>query len=326
MLFQSIGNRFSDGKCISDSLRQAEKEVDFIIKNDICAISYDDDNYPANLADCIDAPVILFKKGNANLNSDKILAVVGTRRSTKYGEELCERLVADFKEQCPDAVIISGLAYGIDVSAHKASLNNNISTVGVLAHGLDRIYPDSHYHIARQMINNGALLSEYISGTTPEKGNFLARNRIIAGIANATLIVESSEKGGAMVTAGIASSYCRDLFAFPGRISDSRSKGCNNLIRDNKAALVTSGSDIIRMMNWADETLVQNKQLTIDFDLSDEEKAIFDILEKKGSLHITQLSVDLDISVIRLNSVLLDMEFQNIVKSMPGAMYRLACR
>ncbi len=319
-----VGSRIGS---VDDALRQAETECNFMIKHDITGLYINDKEYPARLAECVDAPIMLYKKGDADLNGAKILSIVGTRRSTAYGEEVCENLIRDIKESVPEIIIVSGLAYGIDVCAHRASIKNGISTVGVLAHGLDRIYPDRHRDIADKMANSGALISEYTSGTSPEKGNFLARNRIIAGIADATLVAESSEKGGAMVTANIVSGYGRDLFAFPGKISDVRSRGCNNLIRDNKAALITCADDLLNMMNWVKtKKQEQPQQLSFDFEFTDKELGVYNLLVQKGELHINQISAETGISIANLSTILMDMEFKEMVKSLPGAMYRLSCR
>ena len=223
----------------------AEKEFLFAEKNHINCISIDDKTYPSRLRECDDAPVLLYFKGEADMNALRVINMVGTRNATEYGKNICSRFMNELKELCPDILVISGLAYGIDIHAHRAALNNHFNTIGVLAHGLDRIYPSAHRSIAIEMLEHGGLLTEYMSGTNPDRQNFVCRNRIVAGMSDATIVVESAIKGGALITADIAGSYNRDCFAFPGRTDDEFSKGCNNLIKNNRATLIQSAEDLV---------------------------------------------------------------------------------
>ncbi|MGL4293052.1 MAG: DNA-processing protein DprA, partial [Bacteroidales bacterium] len=280
--------------------------------------------YPQRLTDCVDAPILLFYKGNADLNATHILSMVGTRNSTHYGRELIEEFMRVLGEQLPDTLVVSGLAYGIDINAHRFALHNSLQTIGVVAHGLDRIYPDAHKTTAREMVSQGGLLTEYPSETNPDKGNFIARNRIVAGISDATIIVETADKGGSIVTAGIASSYDREVFAFPGRVSDPRSKGCNRLIRQNRAALITSASDFLEMMNWIRTSAPSNsRQLPIEFDLTEEEQKLVALLIRNGEMQINRMSIETEMPVSVLTGILMDLELRNIIRSYPGAVYRL---
>lgn len=239
-----------------DILRICEAELQFAEKNGIRCLIPSDEAYPSRLRECDDAPLALFYKGNADLNSLHIVSVVGTRNATDYGKEICRTFLHDLKEMLPDVLVVSGLAYGIDIHAHRAALNHGIPTVGVLAHGLDRIYPAVHKHTAAEMLSCGGLLTEFPSGTNPDKQNFVKRNRIVAGISDATIVIESAVKGGSLITAEIADSYQRDCFAFPGRINDEYSAGCNELIRQNKATLVQNAEDFVKAMCWDVENKV----------------------------------------------------------------------
>ena len=234
----------------TSALQRAEKEVQFIEKNKILVYSILDNQYPVRLRECQDAPIVFYYRGNADLHTSRILSIVGTRSATEYGRALTDSLIKDLAGIFPDVLIVSGLAYGIDICAHRSSLKHGLPTVGVLAHGLDRIYPALHRHTATEMLNQGGLLTDFMSETTPDRENFLQRNRLIAGLADATIVVESAEKGGALVTADIAFSYGRDVYTFPGRVSDKYSIGCNRLIQTNKAGLINSAHDLITALCW----------------------------------------------------------------------------
>lgn len=305
------------GKAI---LEQAEEELNFVLKNNIRALFLGCPDYPGRLLDCNDAPVLLYYKGNANLNPAKTLAIIGTRKNTDYGQRLTEELVEGLKDQ-ESLQIISGLALGIDTIAHKASLKQNIATVGILGHGLDRIYPFSNTGLADEMIKNGGLLSEFPSGTLPDKTNFPVRNRIVAGMSDITVVVESNRKGGAMITAYVAASYNREVAAFPGRIYDTRSEGPNHLIRKNIAAIITSAADLIELMNW-EESAKKPVQKKLFIVLSEEEQRIMDLLGKKDAVHSDELLFSTGFSSPQLASVLLQMEMQNYIKALPGKFYR----
>jgi len=304
-------------------LDRAKREVDFILKNRIQTFFYLDNNYPTRLKNCSDAPIILYSKGNANLNERHIISVVGTRNATNYGKEICEELIRSFSEQSYQVVVISGLAYGIDVHAHKACLKYDVPTVGVFAHGLDKIYPALHAPIAAKMLENGGLITDFVSETNIDRQNFLRRNRIIAGLADATIIVESAEKGGALVTADIANSYNRDVFAFPGRSNDPFSRGCNNLIKRNEAVLVENQSDIEKSMNW-DVKASSPKfiQTSLFVELSPEEQKLFDLL-KGGDRFVDEITFETQLPMSRVSSLLLGLEFKGLIVSLPGKMYRL---
>ena len=234
----------------ADVLLRAEKELAFAQKNGISIYFLKDINYPERLRECPDAPVLFYFKGNADLNAAHIISVVGTRRASAYGQEVTERLLRDLSVSFPDLLVVSGLAYGIDICAHRNALKNQLPTVGVLAHGLDRIYPPVHRSTAIEMLDRGGLLTDFPSGTNPDRQNFIRRNRIVAGLADATIVIESAEKGGSLITADIAFSYGRDVYAFPGRVTDINSKGCNSLIRQNKGGLITCADDLIMAMRW----------------------------------------------------------------------------
>lgn len=306
--------------------RRAEQELSFIDKHHITCLGYNDEAYPSRLRECDDAPILLFYRGNTNLNPHRIVSIVGTRKCTDYGRDLCERFVRDLAAQLPDVLIISGLAYGIDVCAHRAAIKYGLPTVGVLAHGLDRIYPSVHRNVAAQMTQCGGMLTEYVSFTEPERQNFLQRNRIVAGMADATLIVESAAKGGALVTANIANSYGRDCFAFPGRVDDYASAGCHRLIRNHQAALITSADDFIEAMMW--DTPQSGRpdaiQRTLFPELSDEENRIVELLEQYvDGAHINTLVVEADIPINRLTALLFELELRGIVRPLAGSSYKL---
>jgi DNA processing protein len=307
-------------------LRRAEKEIRFIEKAHIEPLFITDATYPNRLKECVDAPVMLYFRGNADLNTEKIISIVGTRNATSYGKEITERLVHEIREVFPDSLVVSGLAYGIDIAAHRAALRENLLTVGILAHGLDRIYPPVHRNTAAEMINTGGLLTDFISETNPDRQNFVKRNRIVAGISDCTIVIESAEKGGALITANIADSYNRDIFAFPGKTCDKYSTGCNLLIKNKKAALVTSADDIFREMNWCDPpepVRTQAVQRILFPELSPEEQKLTAILSKAGSMQLNLLAIELDLPVSRLSVILFELEMNGIVRCKPGGMYSL---
>lgn len=311
-------------KYISDRsyLDTAEKEAEYVTKNNIRTYFYLDSDYPFRLRQCDDSPVVFFFKGNCNLDTSKILSIVGTRNATQRGRELCEKIIGGLASGHPDLVIASGLAYGIDITSHKAALANNLQTIGVLAHGFKTIYPAIHASTAKSMIAKGGLVTDFLSDALPERNNFLKRNRIIAGLSDATLVVESGIKGGALVTADIANSYNRDVLAVPGRPDDQWSAGCNSLIRSNKAFLAESSDDIEYFLNWKPEKSKPAIQRTLFSDLDDTEKTIFELLSKQGELTIDTICRSLDIPVYKLSSLLLQMEFKGLLKCSPGNLYR----
>jgi DNA processing protein len=307
----------------ADALRCAEKELAFIDKNRISLYAFTDDRYPERLRECPDAPVVFYYKGAADLNAAKIISIVGTRRITGYGREWTEALVKDLAVMLPDIVIVSGLAYGVDTCAHRSALKNNLPTVGVLAHGLDRIYPAIHRNIAVEMLKCGGLLTEFMSGTALERENFLRRNRLIAGLSDATIVVESAKKGGALVTADIAFSYGRDVYACPGRVTDEFSAGCNRLIQMNMAGLITSAKDLVMSLCWDSDVSTAGQQSSLSFP-EKPDHPIIRLLEEKGEFHINQLAIEMNLPVHKLTSILFELELDGHIKSLPGGVYKLS--
>jgi DNA processing protein len=311
-----------------DVLKRAEKEISFIEKNEITCYFLSDSNYPVRLRECPDAPLLMYFKGKCDLNSVRIISVVGTRKPTDYGRSLTEKLVGELAALIPDSLIVSGLAYGIDIVAHQSALKHQLPTVAILAHGLDRIYPLVHRSIAIKMLEHGGLLTDFHSETKPDKPNFIKRNRIIAGLSDATVIVESADKGGSLITANIAFSYGRDVFAFPGRTTDMYSQGCNRIIHQNKACLITCVEDLISAMCWdipvtPKNTATDQSQMKLFFSENEDCNRILTILQKKKEIHINQLSVELNIPVHKLLNNLFELEIDKQVKILPGNMYKL---
>jgi DNA processing protein len=300
----------------------AEKEILFIEKYKIRTLFLTDKDYPQRLLNCYDAPPLLFYKGAADLNASKVLAIVGTRSNTDYGKSLTEKLVKELSQH--NITIISGLAYGIDAIAHKASLKNNLRTVGVVGHGLDKIYPSDHAFLAKDMLKEeGGILSEFFSGTKPDKHNFPLRNRIVAGISDATVVVETNIKGGSMITAKLADAYNRDVFAVPGRTIDAKSEGCNFLIKHNKAILLTDAAGLLEVMGWTDNKVKPKKQRELFIEMTEDEKVIVQLLQQKEATHIDELNLHSSLSSSAVASALLSLELQNVVASMPGKLYKL---
>jgi DNA processing protein len=305
-----------------EAMQIAENEIKFIEKNNIQPFFYLEKNYPKRLFHCEDGPVIFYAKGEINFNNPKVVSIVGTRKATDYGKEFCNKILQELAPHNP--LIVSGLAYGIDVCSHKAAIKNQLSTVGVLAHGLDKLYPSQHRSVAKQMLEKGGLIADYKSGTNPERENFPKRNRIIAGLSDLTIVIESSKKGGSLITAYIANDYNRDVFALPGRLTDSQSEGCNNLIKSHKAALIQSVKDIEYIMGWEAEKIVDNQQQQLFIELSDEQKSITKLLSQKGKLAIDDLSLQAKLPMSKTAVLLLELEFNGVVKSFPGKLYKLA--
>lgn len=307
----------------SEVMSLAEREIEFVQKNNIDTAFYTDENYPRRLKNCIDSPILIFKKGAMNLDEERVISIVGTRNATEYGRKVIDDLVAAFFERNYKILIVSGLAYGIDVHAHRAALKNEIQTVGVVAHGLDRLYPSLHRETAKAMIDNGGLVSDFPSGTKIDPQNFLKRNRIIAGLADATIVVESAEKGGALVTADIAASYNRDVFAFPGRAGDTYSRGCNQLIRRNVAALIENIDDLEYLMGWEPSAKKKEVQTTLFVDLDQQEQKVVDMLRTGNELFIDQIAAEFEMPVSRVSAMMLGLEFKNVIQALPGKMYKL---
>jgi DNA processing protein len=309
-------------KNLIEIMKRAEKETRFIEKNGINPVFYLDKTYPERLKHCIDSPIMLYYKGNADLNANRIISIVGTRRNTPYGKWCCQKIVEELSDY--EVLVVSGLAYGIDSCSHKVALDKGLMTVGILAHGLDMIYPALNKSLAERMLVQGGLLTEFISATQPDRMNFPKRNRIIAGMSDAVVVIEAGKKGGALITAEIANSYNRDVFAVPGRVNDFLSEGCNHLIKTNQAALIHSAQDIVYMMGWENEAITQKQPQTMLFcNLTPEEDKIIKLLEVNGESSMDWLSLSMEIPVSKVASALLNLEFKGIVKSLPGKMFRL---
>lgn len=317
-----IGSGLAKSVCDRSYLDIAAREAEYITGNNIRTYFYLDSDYPYRLRQCDDSPVVFFFKGECNLDAAKILSVVGTRNATGRGKELCDRIIGGLAAGHPDLIIVSGLAYGIDIAAHKAALNSNLHTIGVLGHGFKTTYPSIHSSTAKTMTGKGGLITDFLSDALPERNNFIKRNRIIAGISDATLVVESGIKGGALITADIAASYNRDVLAVPGRTEDQWSAGCNHLIKYNKAALVESSDDIEYFLDWKPEKSKTPVQRTLFSDLDDNEKAICELVMKEGEMTIDAICRNLGIPVHKLSSKLLQMEFRGVLKCYPGNVYR----
>jgi DNA processing protein len=302
----------------------AEEELHFIEKFKIKTLFINDTDYPRRLLNCYDSPTLLFYKGSADLNAPKIVAIVGTRSNTDYGKAFTEKLVKDLSAQ--NILIISGLAFGIDAFAHKAALKNNLKTVGIVGHGLDKIYPTEHTALAKDMIKEeGGILTEFFSGTKPDKHNFPLRNRLVAGLCDGTVIVETDIKGGSMITAKLADAYNRDVFAVPGRTIDKNSDGCNYLIKNNKAILLTDAEELIDVMGWADKkSKVKSKsQRELFIEMTAEEKIIVQLLQEKDAVAIDEINLQSGLNSSSVAAAILNLEFQGVVQSMPGKMYKL---
>lgn len=305
------------------ALYKAQKEVEFAEQHGISILTYDDEHYPKKLKECNDSPFLLYFKGTSVINQAKIVSIVGTRKSTGYGEDMTRRIVEELKVL--DVLVVSGLAYGIDAYAHKYSLENEIPTIGVLAHGLDKLYPYRNRDLAKRMLNNGGLLTEFMRGTNPVRENFPKRNRIVAGIADATIVVEAAKKGGALITANIANSYGRDVFAVPGRSIDTYSLGCNMLIKTNKAALVESGNDVLKAMNWMERTniLKPSKQLYLFDQFTKEEQFVVEMIKRKGFVNKEQIANALNKPVQTVAGLLFNLELNGVIRALPGNSYQL---
>lgn len=313
----------SDNK---EAFKLAEKELRLIADKHITPLCMNDPKYPHRLVECHDAPVILFYCGNVDLNCCHVINMVGTRRCTQYGKDICRTFIADLQRKLPDVLIVSGLAYGLDIHAHREALANGMATVGVLAHGLDRIYPAVHRQTASQMVGNGGLLTEYLCGTKPDKVNFVRRNRIVAAISDATIVVESANHGGSLITAELATSYNRDVFAFPGRVYDEFSEGCNKLISSNKATMIQSADGFLEAMGWS----CKNTDKIVDVQrelfpvLTDEETRIVETLKDCDSKSINQIIVESGCGFSVVSSCLYELELKGLVVLQGGARYRLA--
>jgi len=303
----------------------AEEEIKFIEKFRITPLFITDKKYPQRLLNCYDPPTLLFYKGSANLNAAKIIAIIGTRSHTDYSKKMTDKLVEELSGQ--NILIVSGMAFGVDAMAHKAAVKNHFPTAGVLGHGLDQIYPPDHSNLAKEILKNGGgLLTEFRSKTKPDKHNFPTRNRIVAGMSDATIVIESGIKGGSMVTAELANGYNKDVFAYPGKITDSKSAGCNYLIKSNKAMLLTDAQQLIEVMGWEEKTQKsKNKiQKEIFIELTSDEKIIIGLLNEKETVHIDEINLRSGLSSSAIAAAILNLELQNVVNGLPGKMYKLS--
>ncbi len=328
-LFPGLPRRIVEALSDIDAVRQrAEEELEYAERHAITVLTPLDDGYPRRLKECDDAPLMLFYKGTADLNATHIINIVGTRHSTPYGQDLIRRFVADLRMLCPDVLIVSGLAYGIDICAHRQALDNGLATIGVLAHGLDDLYPTAHRDTANRMVAQGGLLTEFMTRTNADKLNFVRRNRITAGISDACVLVESAAKGGGLITTRISKDYNRDVFAFPGPVGAPYSEGCNRLIRDNGAALITSAEDLVRAMGWEQDALLaqarrQGIERQLFPDLSADEQKVVDVLQKNNDLQLNIISVKCALPVGTVTSLLFTLEMKGVVKAFAGGTYHL---
>ena len=302
-------------------MKRAEEEMLFVEKNGITPLFYLDKQYPKRLQHCHDSPMMLYYKGKADLNTTKVVGVVGTRNISDYGKYIAERIIEDLSVD--NVMIVSGLAYGVDAVAHKAALKYNLATVGVLGHGMQTIYPAENRNLSQKMLEKGGVLTEFISGTKPDRENFPQRNRIVAGMVDCLLVVESALKGGAMITAELANSYDREVFAIPGRVGDIYSEGCNHLIKINKANLLTSATDMRYVMRWDVDTKVVSKQMRMFRDFSDDEKKVMDVFKMNNVAHLDDIIVGTELSPSKLASVLLSLEFDGVLTALPGKRYQI---
>jgi len=318
----NVGKKLVDSILNQNVLKRAEEEVGFIEKHNVLPLFYLDKKYPSRLKNCIDSPLMLYFLGNADLNVPKIVSVVGTRNATEYGKAMCQKIVEGLSSY--DVLVVSGLAYGIDTCSHRAALENKLKTVAVLGHGLDTIYPYANKNLASKLMDQGGLLTDFMSKTKPDRENFPKRNRIIAGISDATIVVEAGKKGGALITAEIANSYNRDVFSFPGRIGDVFSEGCNFLIKTNKAALVQSAADVAYIMGWESPgTHNKSRQHELFVVLSEDEEKIVNMLRNENLLSIDRIVQQCAIPTSKVAAALLNLEFQGLLRALPGKVYKL---
>jgi DNA processing protein len=298
---------------------KANKELEFIKSNDIQVSFFQDEHYPDRLKHCFDSPVLLFKSGNIDLKNRKIISIVGTRQITSYGTEFCRSLIEDLSPLNP--VIVSGFAYGVDIVAHQFAMEHNLQTIGVLAHGLNQIYPRTHKKYVARMMENGGFITEFWSSSNPDKEKFVRRNRIVAGMTEATIVIESADKGGSLITANFANDYNRDVFAVPGRVTDTYSKGCNNLIKMQKANVLTNAADLVYMLNWD----IQNKSKTIQkqlfVELEEDEQLIYEYLLKNGKELLDTIALQCNFPIYKISGILINMELKGVIRPLPGKLF-----
>jgi DNA processing protein len=298
---------------------KANLEMEFIKANDINTVYFQDESYPDRLKHCIDGPLLLFTSGNIDLKNRKIISIVGTRQITSYGMEFCRKLIEDLAPL--DPIIVSGFAYGVDIVAHQLAMEHNLQTIGVVAHGLNQIYPKTHKKYVAKVEENGGFMTEFWSSSNPDKENFVRRNRIVAGMSEATIVIESADRGGSLITANMANDYNRDVFAVPGRVTDKYSQGCNNLIKTQKANVLTSAADIIYILNWDIEKKVNVVQKQLFVSLEDDEQKVYDFLLKNGKELLDIIALRCDFPIYKISGMLLNMELKGVVRPLPGKLF-----
>jgi DNA processing protein len=298
---------------------KAKQELNFIQNHNIDVLHFQDEKYPERLKHCIDGPVLLFTSGNINLSNRKIISIVGTRQITSYGTEFCRKFIEDLAPL--DPIIVSGFAYGVDIVAHQLAMDHNLQTIGVVAHGLNQIYPKPHKKYVAKMEQNGGFMTEFWSTTNPDKENFVRRNRIVAGMTEATIVIESADRGGSLITANMANDYNRDVFAVPGRVTDKYSQGCNNLIKTQKANVLTSAADLIYILNWDIKKEAKPIQKQLFVTLDDDEQKVYDYLLKTGKELMDIIALHCDFPIYRISGLLLNMELKGVIRPLPGKMF-----
>ncbi|MBQ7421187.1 MAG: DNA-processing protein DprA [Prevotella sp.] len=315
-------------KNLDEPMKRAEMELKYDADHGIVPLCLNATDYPRRLKECADAPLVLFYRGSADLNQRRVINIIGTRNCTQYGQDLIRRFAEDLQLLCPQVLIVSGLAYGVDICAHRQALDKGFETVGVLAHGLDDLYPSRHKETANRMLSHGGLLTEFMTQTRADKRNFVQRNRIVAGMSDACILIESASKGGGLITTGISRSYGREVFAFPGAVGAPFSEGCNQLIRDNGAALITSAEDFVCAMGWDDDRRLadaREKGIERDMfpDLSADEQAVVAALQAENDLQINMIATQTGVPIGRLTALLFELEMKGVVKTLAGGTYHL---
>jgi DNA processing protein len=298
---------------------KANQELEFMKAYDIKAIYFQDEEYPERLKHCIDGPVLLFSSGTIDLKNRKIISIVGTRQITSYGIEFTRKLIEDLAPL--DPIIVSGFAYGVDIVAHQLAMENNLQTIGILAHGLNQVYPKTHKKYVAKIEENGGFMTEFWSSSNPDKENFVRRNRIVAGMSEATIVIESADRGGSLITANMANDYNRDVFAVPGRVTDKYSQGCNNLIKTQKANVLTSAADLIYILNWDLEKEVKTIQKQLFVTLETEEQKVYDYLLKNGKEILDIIALQCDFPIYKISGMLLNMELKGVIRPLPGKLF-----
>ena len=300
---------------------KAEKELSFIENNKIQVSFFQDESYPDRLKHCIDAPILIFTAGNIDFKNKRLISIVGTRQITSYGTEFCRKLIEDLAPLNP--VIVSGFAYGVDIVAHQAAMDYNLQTIGVLAHGLNQIYPKSHKKYMARMEENGGFITEFWSDSNPDKEKFVRRNRIVAGMTEATIVIESADRGGSLITANMANEYNRDVFAVPGRVTDKFSQGCNSLIKTQKANVLTNAADLVYMLNWDIKEKPKTIQKQLFVELEPEEQKIYDFLQLNGKELLDSIAIQCDFPIFKMSSILINMELKGVIRPLPGKLFEV---